>query len=136
MKYGPGVLETLAKLRSLGALVIHGVDATRLLPTLQRQLAENGGSGTDWLGDGFDRVTFQFPLCGATLSKAEFEAKFRSSPQVLRGVTTDWAAQAHWSSSAALLTRWGERTKFRVGDDESNEPVLMRLDDYVRYLPR
>lgn len=74
MKYGPGVLETLAKLRSLGALVIHGVDATRLLPTLQRQLAENGGSGTDWLGDGFDRVTFQFPLCGATLSKAEFEA--------------------------------------------------------------
>jgi hypothetical protein len=72
----------------------------------------------------------------SVVSKAEFEAKFRSSPQVLRGITTDWAAQAHWSSSAALLTRWGERTKFRVGDDESNEPVLMRLDDYVRYLPR
>lgn len=75
LKYGPGVLETLAKLRALGVLVIHGVDATRLLPTLKRQLAENGGSsGSDWMGDGFDRVTFQFPLCGATLSKAEFEA--------------------------------------------------------------
>eukprot|EP01043_Picozoa_sp_COSAG02_P004060 COSAG02_NODE_103_length_36570_cov_25.164487_7_plen_831_part_00 len=72
LKYGPGVLENLAKLRALGALVIHGVDATRLLPTLKHQLAED--SGSDWMGDGFDRVTFQFPLCGATLSKADFEA--------------------------------------------------------------
>lgn len=74
LKYGPGILETLAKLRDLGALVIHGVDATRLLPTLKHQLNQNGGTETDWMGDGFDRLTFQFPLCGATLSKAEFEA--------------------------------------------------------------
>jgi tRNA-Thr(GGU) m(6)t(6)A37 methyltransferase TsaA len=84
LKYGQGVLETLAKLRELGAIVLHRVDATNLPETLSQQLlaSTGGGSGSGGDGDGsgwgddrlFDRVTFQFPLCGATLSKAAFEA--------------------------------------------------------------
>ena len=82
LKYGPGMHETLAKLRELGATVLHGVDATKLVPTLSERLPDgilppaaadsSGESGV--LRARFDRVTFQFPLCGATLSKAAFEA--------------------------------------------------------------
>jgi hypothetical protein len=63
--------------------VLHGVDATKLVPTLSERLpdgilppaaADNSGKSGGSLKARFDRVTFQFPLCGATLSKAAFEA--------------------------------------------------------------
>ena len=73
------------------------------------------------------------PIDTAVVSKDEFEEVYRMTPQVLQSVTEGWEAQQHWASAEALLDRWGEGTRFRVADDEANEPVLMRLGDYVRY---
>ena len=73
------------------------------------------------------------PIDTATLAKEDFEGLYRATPQILQGVTKGWAAATNWADEASLLARWGGKTRFRVGDDETNEPVLMRLSDYLHY---
>ena len=98
-KYGPAVLETLAALREAGATVLHGVDATSLPATLLPQLDEPDAE--------FDRIQFQFPLCGATADKAEFEAA--AVPAELRNrhlidATLHGAAQLLRPSGELIIT--------------------------------
>ena len=73
------------------------------------------------------------PIDCKDVTKAEFEKRFARTPQIIDGFTAGWAAAEHWATPAKLLRRWGEQTRIRVGDDEANEPVRMRLDDYLHY---
>ena len=73
------------------------------------------------------------PIDCKAVTTAEFEERFARTPQIIDGFTAGWAAAEHWAEPAKLLRRWGEQTRIRVGDDEANEPVRMRLDDYLHY---
>lgn len=116
-RYGDGVLETLAELRSRGVVVAHGIDATNLEASLRVSGAltawsavANAGraQGEAAAGLRFDSIVFMFPLISSQLPDGEqtagAAAKATAAP---KAAATAAVVASHTDDDCARgLKRW------------------------------